>query len=183
MVRFTDEFDKMGHVAQMQATEDEGLHRQKNTERGHGFKNERWKPRDKIETKHDRNKEFLMALKFQRLTEVLKSGSLANLLHFMDTVTDQRNGTIEDWHPALLATQANAADNPNWEQAMNGPDRVGYWKAAETEIQTLEEKECWDVIDREPWMNVLPGTWAFKCKRYPDGRIKKFKGRFCARGD
>jgi hypothetical protein len=32
-------------------------------------------------------------------------------------------------------------------------------------------------------MNVLPSTWAFKCKRYPDGRVKKFKARFCARGD
>jgi hypothetical protein len=31
--------------------------------------------------------------------------------------------------------------------------------------------------------NVLPSTWAFKVKRYPDGTVKKFKGRFCARGD
>ncbi len=31
--------------------------------------------------------------------------------------------------------------------------------------------------------HVIPSTWAFKCKRYPDGRIKKFKARFCARGD
>jgi hypothetical protein len=29
----------------------------------------------------------------------------------------------------------------------------------------------------------LPSTWAFKIKRYPDGRVKKFKARFCARGD
>lgn len=32
-------------------------------------------------------------------------------------------------------------------------------------------------------MNVIPSTWAFKCKRFPDGRIKKFKARFCACGD
>jgi len=32
-------------------------------------------------------------------------------------------------------------------------------------------------------MNVLPSTWAFKCKRRPDGQAKKFKARFCARGD
>ncbi len=32
-------------------------------------------------------------------------------------------------------------------------------------------------------MNVLPGTWVFKCKRYPDGLIKKFKAQFCAQGD
>jgi hypothetical protein len=32
-------------------------------------------------------------------------------------------------------------------------------------------------------MNILPWTWAFKVKWYPDGSIKKFKARFCARGD
>lgn len=31
--------------------------------------------------------------------------------------------------------------------------------------------------------NIIWLTWAFKCKRYPDGLIKKFKARFCARGD
>ena len=42
---------------------------------------------------------------------------------------------------------------------------------------------AWTVTDRTPDMNVLPSTWAFKCKRFPDGLIKKFKARFCARGD
>ena len=42
---------------------------------------------------------------------------------------------------------------------------------------------CWDYVKRTPDMNVLPSTWAFKLKRYPDGRVKKFKARFCARGD
>jgi Reverse transcriptase (RNA-dependent DNA polymerase) len=32
-------------------------------------------------------------------------------------------------------------------------------------------------------MNVLPGTWAYRCKRYPDGSVRKLKARFCARGD
>jgi hypothetical protein len=32
-------------------------------------------------------------------------------------------------------------------------------------------------------MNVLPSTWAFKCKRFPDGRVRKLKARFCVRGD
>jgi hypothetical protein len=31
--------------------------------------------------------------------------------------------------------------------------------------------------------HVIPSTWAFKCKRYPDGCIKKFKACFCARGN
>ena len=32
-------------------------------------------------------------------------------------------------------------------------------------------------------MHVLPSTWAFKIKRFPDGLMKKFKARFCVRGD
>ncbi len=34
-----------------------------------------------------------------------------------------------------------------------------------------------------PRKNVLPSTWAFKIKCYPDGWVKKFKARFCARGN
>ncbi len=31
--------------------------------------------------------------------------------------------------------------------------------------------------------NVLPSTWVFKIKCYPDGWVKKFKARCCARGE
>ena len=30
---------------------------------------------------------------------------------------------------------------------------------------------------------MLPGTWAFKKKRYPDHTMHKYKVRFCCRGD
>jgi hypothetical protein len=82
-----------------------------------------------------------------------------------------------------LAAKANADDNPTWEQAMNGPDQKGYWEACEKELETLTSKGSWEVVERQPWMNVLPSTWAFKCKRFPDGMIRKLKARFCCRGD
>jgi hypothetical protein len=81
-------------------------------------------------------------------------------------------------------TFANADDNPTWEQAMNGPDKAGHWKACEIELKTLTKKcDACDVVDRSSWMNVLPSTRAFKCKRYPDGSIRKLKSRFCCRGN
>ncbi len=43
--------------------------------------------------------------------------------------------------------------------------------------------DCWDYVPRTPNMNVLPSTWAFKIKRYPDGQVKKFMAQFCAGGD
>ena len=66
---------------------------------------------------------------------------------------------------------------------MNGPFREEYWTAACKEIETLESMEAWDVVDRTPDMNVIYSIWAFKLKQFPDGLIKKFKARFCARGN
>ena len=87
-------------------------------------------------------------------------------------------------HPLAFAAKVNSTDNPTWEQAMNGPDWKGYMDACETEYNTLYyDKDAWEIVDREPWMNVLPSTWAFRCKRFPDGTIRKLKARFCARGD
>jgi hypothetical protein len=91
--------------------------------------------------------------------------------------------TVEDWSPLALAAKANDADTPNWHEAMNGPNAEGYWEACEKELATLEDMNVWDVVNKESWMNVLPGTWAFKQKRFPSGEIRKLKARFCARGD
>ena len=67
---------------------------------------------------------------------------------------------------------------------MNGPDSEGFYEAMKTEVETLEEKMgCWEVLPRPKDKNVLPGTWAFRRKRYPDGTVKKLKARFCVRGD
>ena len=42
---------------------------------------------------------------------------------------------------------------------------------------------AWEVVDREGDMHVIKSTWAFKLKRYPYGFIKKYRSRFCSRGD
>ena len=83
----------------------------------------------------------------------------------------------------LLSSKSNSADNPKWFEAMNGPFREQFAEAAGEEIKTLTEINAWDKVKRENWMNVLKSTWAFKIKRYPNGLIRKFKGRFCVRGD
>ena len=66
---------------------------------------------------------------------------------------------------------------------MRGPFREEYWQAAIKEIETLESMDVWEVVDQTDDMNVIDSIWAFKVKRFPDGLVKKFKARFCARGD
>ena len=100
------------------------------------------------------------------------------------------DGTAEELivsyvHPLFLKAHSAASklDNPGWREATRGKYADDYWKAMELEIFTLESIGAWQVVDREEDMNIISSTWAFKCKRYPDGLIKKFKARFCARGD
>ena len=119
----------------------------------------------------------------------LMTDSLTKFVHFA-AADCGFDGSIEalvvNWlHPLMLAakTASTSGDNTNWKQAMNGLFADEYWEAACTEVETLERMKAWEVVEREVTMNVLSSTWAFKCKRYPDGLIKKFKARFCARGD
>lgn len=90
--------------------------------------------------------------------------------------------------PALLkASKANSdPDLPTMQEALSGPHRAEFLEAMQNEIQELEEHGTWDVIPREQapeGANILPSTWAFRVKRFPDGRFRKTKARFCARGD
>jgi hypothetical protein len=49
----------------------------------------------------------------------------------------------------------------------------------ELEIATLEAINAWEVLENnsETMPNVIWSTWAFKCKQFPNGLIKKFKAR------
>jgi hypothetical protein len=51
-----------------------------------------------------------------------------------------RYDLIANLHPLFLKAKCEAtkADNLNWCQAMNGPFKEEYWKAALKEIETLE---------------------------------------------
>ena len=47
---------------------------------------------------------------------------------------------------------------------MTGPFVDDYWKAAVTDIETLECMGVWDVVDQTDDMNVIDSTWAFKLR-------------------
>ena len=130
------------------------------------------------------NTQFLQSLKWNTAIDAIRSVDQHNMENILLQHTDPYDGTVEEMHPFALATKADAADNPTWKQAMNGPDSAGYWEAYKKELHTLaDKKDAWDVVERQPWMSILSSTWAFRCKRYPNGSVHKLKARFCARGD
>ena len=99
------------------------------------------------------------------------------------------SGTAEELivsyvHPWILKAHSAASklDKPSWKEATRGKFADEYWKAVELEITTLEALGAWEVLeyDLETMPSVIQLTWAFKCKRFPDGLIRKFKAGFCA---
>ncbi len=86
-------------------------------------------------------------------------------------------------HPLFLKAHsaASKAHNPSWHEATRAKFADKYWKAMKLEIATLEAIDAWSMIDCLGH-HVIASTWVFKCKRCPDGLIKKFKACFCARG-
>ena len=109
------------------------------------------------------NQQFLMSLKWNEIVDNLRSGKgngggsdLRAMLNLMEQNTDLDENTVEWMHSMTLAAQA-------WEEAMNGPNAAEYLKVAQKEIETLtKDKDAWEVVTKEDWMNVLPSTWAFK---------------------
>ncbi|KAL7484019.1 hypothetical protein ACHAW6_009661 [Cyclotella cf. meneghiniana] len=103
-----------------------------------------------------------------------------------DLVDDLASFTVTDVQPHILAASpvGNSSDSPTYSQAIHSPHAEKWWEAMETELTTLEsDLQAWELVPREPWMHVLPSTWAFRLKRFPNGLAKKFKARFCVRGD
>jgi hypothetical protein len=93
---------------------------------------------------------------------------------------------VANAEPHLLQAKLSKSDpdNPSWSQAMRSIYSDKWWIAMGIEMETLEkELKAWRLVKKESWMNILPCTWAFKIKRFPDGTINKFKARFCVRGD
>ena len=74
---------------------------------------------------------------------------------------------IANWvHSSSLKakTEVSKSDTPNWRQAMSGPFREKFWTAACKELETLEDMNAWEVVDRTDNMNVIDSIWAFKLK-------------------
>jgi hypothetical protein len=120
------------------------------------------------------NNAFLNSLDWTNVIDGLTAHKSADYSCFVA----QFEWEFECCHPLAFSMKANALDNPNWCQAMNGSESNGYWAAMEIKMETLIVKGTWIVLNREGSMHVLPSVWAFKCKRFPDGLVRKLKACF-----
>jgi hypothetical protein len=112
------------------------------------------------------NNQFLQALDWQAYhaegTSMLFV--MQQMVQSLEAHTDPISDTVEWMHLMVLSGAANNVD-PTWAEATSSPNAQGFCNAMDKEIKMLrQDKDTWDVVKREPWMNVLPSTWAFKVK-------------------
>ena len=74
----------------------------------------------------------------------------------------------------MKASATGNPESPRLHGAMHGEHREDFLKAMEKEISKLESHGTWDIVHKTSMpqgTNLLPWAWAFKIKRYPDGRM------------
>jgi hypothetical protein len=106
---------------------------------------------------------------------------------------DAVNNTVEDYIPGyeynpwtLIAKKRHDPDLPRWEEAMCGPYKDKFIAGMEHEVKQLTKMNTWVEVDEATLpkgTHIVKTTWSFKIARLPDGSIKKFRSRFCVRGD
>ena len=90
---------------------------------------------------------------------------------------------------AHLAKKNKDPDTPSYWDAVTGEEADFWYDAMDEEIDNLVKRRTWDIIRRSDigvkykLGQIVPTTWAFKKKRYPDFTFRTFKARFCVRGD
>jgi hypothetical protein len=124
---------------------------------------------------------------------LLTQGQSYDTRYLLNLLLDHDFGLYENLTPSLIqgphamkASSVSDPDTPKLHDAMRGDQRDDFLTAMGQEIAELESHGTWDVVRKASMpsgANLLPSTWALKIKRYPDGRMRKNKARFCVRGD
>ena len=119
-------------------------------------------------------------------TDVTSTSSQLDYLAEVETDWDYGELNCSDPRAFAAKFKTYSADNPSYNMALTS-DRAHEWeKAMVEEVKGILKQKTWVSVDRKkvpPNKTVLPGTWAFKLKRLPDGSPLKYKARYCVRGD
>ena len=104
---------------------------------------------------------------------------------FLASISSDTGILPEEFQPANYKARAvKDPDTLTFEEAMRSPEKNKWMDVAQTEITGLESKHTWkEVPMSDAKSKIIPGTWVFRVKRSPSGEIRKFKARFCVRGD
>ena len=93
------------------------------------------------------------------------------------------DNTLNNLHPMALLAEKQDNESYTFREMLKQSDAAEFIKAMMKESSDHESRGHWTVILRHkkpPDVKTIMAIWAFKRKRFPDGRINKWKARLCA---
>ncbi|KAI0995437.1 hypothetical protein K3495_g12742 [Podosphaera aphanis] len=82
-----------------------------------------------------------------------------------------------------LITENGDSGLPNTiEEARKCPDHISWEKAIQTELDMLNQKNTWELVDPPKEANIIGNRWIFTRKFDENGQLCKYKARLVAQG-
>jgi hypothetical protein len=105
-----------------------------------------------------------------------KESMVENLLRYFH-VEDRQEGNLP------IITEAYKEDVPKTLKQAMATKYARFWaEATVEEWLSIMKNDTWVLIDREPWMKVIPCKWVYTIKTNQDGVPVRFKARLVAGG-
>nr|XP_042910013.1 uncharacterized protein LOC122271756 [Parasteatoda tepidariorum] len=70
----------------------------------------------------------------------------------------------------------------NFSDAQKLPERNRWNKAMEKELNIMNEKKVWEIVDKPPNAKVIGNRWVYAVKRDENNNVKQYKARLVAQG-
>lgn len=97
--------------------------------------------------------------------------------------TRERKPTIPCTLPCCKIAKVNEIQIPkDYKEAIQSPQANEWVNAMREEYFTLQEMSTWNLVRRDPAMNVVGCRWVYALKKNANGEIVKYKARLVAQG-
>ena len=106
-------------------------------------------------------------------------------VHHTQIIHQNFDKTLNFLHPMVFLATNSENDTYNFKEVLQQSDKSEFIKAMMIETHDHENRNHWELYERSKipkGKRTILSVWSFKRKRYPDGRIKKYKARLCAHG-
>jgi hypothetical protein len=74
-----------------------------------------------------------------------------------------------------LAAVIEELEPLSYEEAIRRPDADKWKSAMNDELESMAKINVWELVDRPTDTNIVSNKWIHKIKRFPDGRIDRYK--------
>ena len=90
-----------------------------------------------------------MAFKQSQTIKALRSADILAIMRLIDNHAYLNTDKVEWLHTLTFDVKVNSDYNPMWDEEVNGPHKERYLLTCDKDINTLNKKQAWGLLDHE----------------------------------